>query len=82
MVCAVTVRVWEGGAAAPTTALKVKAEALNVSWAETTGATISVTGTMRTPETGFMTIEPVQVVPAAIPEGLTETVKLVAVQSR
>lgn len=76
MVCAVTVRVWEGGAGAPTTALNVKAEALNVSWAEIAGATISVTGTMRTPETGFMTIEPVQVVPAAIPEGLTETVKL------
>jgi hypothetical protein len=79
LVFAVTVRVWEGGAAVPTTALKVRAEALKVSWPETRGATTIVTGTMRTPLTGFMTMAPVQVVPGAIPEGLTETVKFVAV---
>ena len=79
LVCAVTVSVWEGGAAAPTTALKVRAEALKLSCAVTRGATTNVTGTIRTPVTGFMTMEPVQVVPAAIPDGLTETVKFVAV---
>ena len=79
LVCAVTVRICEGGATAPATALKVSAEALKVSCAEITGATINVTGTIRTPVTGFMTMAPVQVVPAAIPEGLIETVKVVAV---
>ena len=79
VVGAVTVSVWEGGATVPTTALKVRAEALKVSGVETAGAMINVTGTMRTPVTGLMTMAPVQVVPAAIPEGLTETVKFVAV---
>jgi hypothetical protein len=78
-VCAVTVSVCEAGAGPPTTALNVKAETLNASCGEAAEFTFRVTGTMRTPEAAFMKIVPLHVVPAAIPDGLTETVKFVSV---
>jgi hypothetical protein len=55
--------------------LNEKLERLNVSCAA--ADTVIVTATVREPEAAFMEIVPRHVVPAAIPDGLTETVKTV-----
>jgi hypothetical protein len=80
LVCAVTVSVCEAGAAAPATVSNENSETLNVSCADTEDVTFRMTGTIRTPEAAFMKIVPLHVVPAAIPDWLTETVKFVFVE--
>ena len=77
---AVTVRVCEAGAAPPAVALKVKAEGLTVSVAVAVAVTFRVTATVCVPEAAVMEIVPVHAVPAAIPDWLAETVKLVLVE--
>src|SRR5690242_10027839 len=76
---AVTVRVWAVGAAPPATAVNINAAGLNVRPAEVPPATFRVTGTLRVPEAALNRMVPVQAAPAAIPDGSTETVKLVFV---
>jgi len=84
LVCAVTVSVCEVGAAPPAIALNVKAEGLNVKgpvvppmMPPVPAVTFRVTGAVRTPEGAIMEIVPFARVPAAIPVGLTDTVKVV-----
>jgi len=66
LLCAVTVRVWVAGAAAPATALNVRDKGLNVSGPA--DATLRVTPTVWVPDDVAMLIVPVHVVPAAIPD--------------
>lgn len=68
LVCAVTVSVWEAGAAPPAAALKVSADELNVR-PDTVGAvTFRVTVAVCAPPAVVMEIVPVQVVPAVNPD--------------
>src|ERR1039457_6663544 len=77
LVCAVTVSVCEAGAAPPASALNVKAVELNVRTPDTKPVTFRVTFAVCVTEAAVKEIVPLHVVPAAIPDGLTETVKFV-----
>jgi hypothetical protein len=68
LVCAVTVSVCEAGAAAPATALKVRAEELKVRPEAVGAVTFRVTVAVCVPEAVLIEIIPVQVVPAVIPD--------------
>src|SRR5205823_5466506 len=72
---AVTVSVCEPGADPPATALNVKLEELNA----TVGAAVTVRVTLAVcvTELDVMEMVPLHVLPARIPAGLTETVKIV-----
>jgi hypothetical protein len=72
----VTVRVCDAGATAPATALKVNDEGVNSKPPEF-AATIRVTLAVRVTEAVVMEMEPLQVVPAVMPAGLTEIVNTV-----
>jgi len=72
---AVTVSAWVAGADPPATAANVKAEELNVRVGA--AVTLRVTLAVCVVEPAAMEIVPVHVVPAAIPDGLTKTVKFV-----
>jgi hypothetical protein len=74
---AVTVSVCEAGAAPPATTLNAKAEELNVSPVVVELVTFRVTLAVCVTEAAVMDIVPLHVVPAASPDGLMETVKLV-----
>jgi hypothetical protein len=66
LVCAVTERVWEAGAAALVTAVNEKVEELSVSVPEA-AVTLRVTLTVCVAAEVAMEMVPVQVVPEAIP---------------
>src|SRR5205085_5481700 len=72
---AVTASVCEAGAVPPATALNGKVEALNVRTPAVTPVTLRVTLAVWVTEPAVMDMVPLHVVPAAIPAGLTETVK-------
>jgi hypothetical protein len=77
---AVTVSVWAEGAVPPAGAVNRRLEGATVSDGVTVAAeTTSVTDTVRTPDAAVINTEPLHVLPAAIPDGSVETVKVVAV---
>ena len=79
---AVTVSVCEAGVDPPAIALNVKPETLNVSGPPDVveDATFRVTAAVCVAEAVTMEIVPLHWVPAAMPDGLTETVKVVLVR--
>jgi hypothetical protein len=79
LLCAVTVKVCEAGADPFSAAVKVNAETLKVSCAEGAADTVSVTGTVCVPEGVIKEMAPLHVLPAEIPDGFTETRRLVFV---